>query len=88
LGLAPQSTIARYKNSVRLTDEARFKGMEETRQTALEVAEEKDAPPEETAQTKKAVRPSTTYPVGAWGSQVSLRAPVNITFTFTGTDVG
>jgi len=71
-----------------LNNEARLKGMEETRQTALEMAEEKDAPPEETAQTKKAVRPSTTYPVGAWGSQVSLRAPVNITFTFTGTDVG
>jgi len=38
-----------------LTDEARFKGMEEERQTALEVAQEEDAPTEESAQAAEAV---------------------------------
>jgi len=37
------------------TDEAWLKGMEEARQTALEVAQEKDAPTEETAQAAEAV---------------------------------
>ena len=51
---APNVNIDALKG---LTDEARFKGMEEERQAALEVAQEKDAPPEETAQAAEAVGP-------------------------------
>ena len=55
LGLAPQSTSARKISSKGFTDEARLKGMEEARKTALEMAQEENAPTEETAQAAEAV---------------------------------
>ncbi len=45
--------------------------MEETRQDALEVAQEADASPKETAEDAAAIA------MGAWGSPGSWRAPVN-----------
>ena len=59
-----------------LTDEEELKGLEETRQAALEMAQEEDEKAEESPEAPQEVGPSASKQLGVWGSLVSLRAPV------------
>ncbi len=59
-----------------LTDEEELEGLEETRQTALEVAQEEDEKAEESPEAPEEVGSCACNHLGVWGSLVSLRAPV------------
>jgi hypothetical protein len=50
--------------------------LEETRETALEVAQEEDEKAEESPEAPQEVVLSASKQLGVWGSLVSLRAPV------------